>query len=222
MCKTVLVDICGTIFYSNTTFDFLDSFIKKKSYKIFRLLSKTYFGRAINKIFILCFKIDIIRTIAVHYLKGINKSFLLEKAYEFYDHFLIKKQNKTIINKIHNFQENKFRVILASATLDFIAEVIADKLNIAVYFGTELDYNTANVCTGKIKKDRLGYKLRALNNIQIEIPYYCTITDNITDIDILQNSDNAIIIKYLHTKNKWNKLINTHKINITEEYYYDK
>lgn len=222
MCKIVLVDICGTIFYSNTTFDFLDSFILKKSYKIFRLFSKTYLGRAINKIFMLCFKVDIIRIIAVHYLKGIDKSLLLEKAYEFYDHFLIKKENKTVINKIQDFKKNKYQIILASATLDFIAEVIADKLNIAFYFGTELDYNTMNVCTGKIKKDRLGHKLSALNNIQIEKPYFCTITDNITDIDILQNSDNAIIIKYPHTKKKWNKLINTNKINITEIYYYDK
>ena len=46
--RLVIFDICGTLFFSNTSFDFLDLIVQAKSYSLFRKVSKTIFARIIN------------------------------------------------------------------------------------------------------------------------------------------------------------------------------
>ena len=42
--RLVIFDICGTLFFSNTSFDFLDLIVQAKSYSLFRKVSKTIFA----------------------------------------------------------------------------------------------------------------------------------------------------------------------------------
>ena len=67
--RLVIFDICGTLFFSNTSFDFLDLIVQAKSYSLFRKVSKTIFARIINKVSVLLLKKDLIRSIAVLYIK---------------------------------------------------------------------------------------------------------------------------------------------------------
>ena len=70
--RLVIFDICGTLFFSNTSFDFLDLIVQAKSYSLFRKVSKTIFARIINKVSVLLLKKDLIRSIAVLYIKQRN------------------------------------------------------------------------------------------------------------------------------------------------------
>ena len=91
--RLVIFDICGTLFFSNTSFDFLDLIVQAKSYSLFRKVSKTIFARIINKVSVLLLKKDLIRSIAVLYIKGMSKAELQEKADIFYNQYLLIKLN---------------------------------------------------------------------------------------------------------------------------------
>lgn len=204
--KVVLFDICGTLFFSNTSFDFLDSIIKVKSYKYFRYFSRTLLARIVNKIFISIFNKDLIRSIAVHYIKGLNKIELKAYANDFYDNFLYSNKIKESFDKIEYYRKLPDTiVILASATFDFIAETVAEKLNIPFYFGSELSYDSNDVFEGCIKKDRLGHKYQAVLDMGIKPPFDKVITDNITDLDIINKSKSVDLIIYPWTEKKWLK-----------------
>lgn len=66
-------DICGTIFKSNTTFDFLTFWLSPRSkyYSSFDKIRKTFIWKVINKITRTYFHVDITRVIALRFLKGI-------------------------------------------------------------------------------------------------------------------------------------------------------
>lgn len=89
---------------------------------------------------------------------------------------------------------------MASATFDFIADVVANRLEIPIYFGTELAYDNQGIFKGKILKDRLGHKYQALNDMGLKSPFYKVITDNITDMDIINCSKTVDLIIYPWTE----------------------
>lgn len=213
----VLIDICGTIFNSNTTFDFLDTQLFGNKYNLFRKISKTLLGRIINKIFYSSIHIDLIRNIAFSFLRGTSKSILLNKAEHFYYNQLKRKAYDKIIKVIDILKKENKEIILASATVDFVAEIIAQQLNIKKVIATELEYKNG-ICMGRIKHDNWGNKLASLENKKINPPYYMTITDNYSDIDILKYSSFKIfIVTNDIQKKKWEKIIS--KFNWTNVFY---
>lgn len=220
--KCVLIDICGTLYFSNTTFDFFDSFIRRKSYRAFRWFFKTFAGRAVNKIAVEFFKRDLIRYVAVRYLRGMKKTYLLEQARDFYKTFWEYLRNEDAMEELNHFRAKGYTIILASATLDFIAEVIAEHLEISCFFGTTLDYDGEDICLGTMRQDRLGHKSEALDAMGVTIPYFCVMTDNVTDKDLLRRADSAILIKYPHTVQRWTSLISKYHLNIIKSYIYNE
>lgn len=98
--RLVIFDICGTLFFSNTSFDFLDLIVQAKSYSLFRKVSKTIFARIINKVSVLLLKKDLIRSIAVLYIKGMSKAELQEKADIFYNQYLLPLKIDNSFDKI--------------------------------------------------------------------------------------------------------------------------
>ncbi len=205
----VLVDIDGTIYDANTTFDFFDYYFKCSwKYRWFRWCSKTFIGRAINKTSITVCGYDMIRGVGVKWLKGYSKESLANMAETFYNNFLQNKIHRRIVDIINEEKIAGKKVILASATLDFISELIKNKIGADGCISTELYYEN-DVCRGSIKYDRLGYKEAALIKLGVLFPVYKTITDNVTDCNILQKSENCVVIEYPKERKKWNRLIKT-------------
>lgn len=201
--KIILVDIDGTIYNANTTFDFLDYYFnKERDYRIFRKWSCSLFGRVINKLSILIFHIDIIRTIGIRRLNGYDKSTLMEMGEKFYVDVLVDVKHKAIIDAVKDKQDKGKSIVLASATLDFLAEMIATKLHADRYICTELNYHEG-VCSGRMKKDRLGHKIEALREIGIQFPVGFMFTDNITDSELLQECTEGFVIVYPSERTKW-------------------
>lgn len=220
--RLVIFDICGTLFFSNTSFDFLDLIVQAKSYSLFRKVSKTIFARIINKVSVLLLKKDLIRSIAVLYIKGMSKAELQEKADIFYNQYLLPLKIDNSFDKIEFYRkDSNTTIILASATFDFIADVVANRLEIPIYFGTELAYDNQGIFKGKILKDRLGHKYQALNDMGLKSPFYKVITDNITDMDIINCSKTVDLIIYPWTEKKWSKRKSSIKAVIEDERRYN-
>lgn len=213
MSNIVLVDIDGTLFDANSTFDFLDSLPNSLIYRIYRRLSKTYAARAVNKLSIYIFKTDIIRAIGIHRLRGFSQEELNCLGETFYDTYLIRKRISSVFKMVDEEKCRGKRIILASATMDFLSDIIKRKTGADFCIGTELSYING-ICTGRIAKDRLGEKITALKSAGISFPVDLTITDNITDCELLCLSERKTIIVYPKERNRWRKLI--------KKYNYDR
>lgn len=191
----ILVDICWTLFYSNTTIDFLDFIIKDKNYIRLRKFFSSYFGKVINLFIYKLLHYDYQRTHALKYLKGYHRKELLILAEQFYNDYLLPRRIDTIWTLLH-----KKEIILVSGTIDIIAETIASHLGAKVYYASQL-YFQDNVCTGKYS-DFLLTKSNVLQHYK----HLDIITDNLTDIELIRQSHSATIIIYNNQK-RWNTLL---------------
>ena len=203
----VIFDLCGTLYSSNTTFDFLDYFITHKSYKIFRRITRSTVWKLLAKIIMQSFEIDITRKVAVRFLAGYHIDELKSAAGNFYKQFLYEREiiyTQTLLKEYRNTDK---RLILASASLDFIVERVAKELEIDTFRATKLCYDSNQICLGKIKKDLLGKKLAAVKELMsFEKGINILITDNWSDKNLLDYMDNSIIISNTKMKEKWQKL----------------
>lgn len=208
MQKIVVVDICGTLFRSNTTFDFLRwLFFEDKCYRIFDRLVKLKLVSFANYWLFRIFRADVIRVLALRFLKGFSRERLLELSSIFYDDFLEKKRNQEIIDRVSVYQNAAGnRVLLASATVDFVAQTISEKFGINEFYSTNLNY-IDGVCQGSINNDLLGCKLNFLNDKLNCSNFECVITDNFSDVDIITHSNHSILIQYTSTRKKWQSVL---------------
>lgn len=205
-----IFDICGTLYKSNTTFDFLGWMFKEN--KKFLLYKKVYTNivwKIFNKILRHFFHIDLTRILALQFLKGINKEALSKKADEFVGSFLSTKKNNDIIGALNKLKENTSNVIIMSATIDIVAEAIAKSLQIE-HFGSSLLKYEDNVCQGYLVRDLLGNKASYLKQ---SANIAAVFTDDLSDADILDFAKEKNIIIYKKTAHKWSKLIKRKKWN---------
>lgn len=199
-------DICGTLFNSNTTFDFLEYFFTHNRYRLFNKFRKTFLWRIVNRFFQTLFYVDVTRILAVRFLRGYPRHVLVNAAGTFYDTFLSVRQNKRVIAQLLSYQRKEnTEVVLVSATLDFIAEVIASKLRCRRYYSSSLYYEKG-ICQGRLKNDLLGNKVKKVINdwrFQPEGVF----TDNFSDVSLLELAQDKHIIVYPKTQKRWKKIL---------------
>lgn len=207
--NVILIDICGTLFQSNTTFDFLDFFVKNQSYKYFRKIMQTRIWHYFNSIIYRITNIDLSRKIALNYLKGINKKELLQKADEFYSQYLEQRKIKEVWQLIDTLKNDTSTPILVSGTIDPIAQIVSEKINIPIFISSQLAYKN-NICQGKLKIDALHSKSKLLFEQNINSPYQHIITDNPGDITLIKQCNSATIVIY-NNLIRWKHLIKKQK-----------
>lgn len=207
-----LIDICGTIFNSNTTFDFLKFYFSKKHwYKILIMIRKIKILIIINAIFMRLFQIDLLRYWALTHLKGYTKEQLSSMSDIFYKEYLTKRTNKEATEIIERMKRENKELILVSATLDCIAFAVSKNMNIPCVFSSKLAFKN-NKCLGRLQHDLLANKPNVLVDNKINPPYWGIITDNYSDMALIKKSQHVFLIQYSNKKNYWNHL--SDKLNI--------
>jgi len=203
--KLFLIDICGTIYRSNTTFDFMEFwFSDVRWFNRLMLIKKHKTVGFINAIIFRIFGLDLIRSYVISHLKGLTEHQLKEMTEKFYDSFLSQVINSNVMEIINTKREAGYRLVIVSATLDCIAKEVAMKLNILEQFSSELEYKNG-ICTGRLKTDWLSSKLKNLQNRNVDLSNIEVITDNYDDTDIIGVSVHAYLVQY--EKNKINGLV---------------
>src|SRR5687768_6540713 len=125
--KLAVIDICGTLYDSNTTIDFIRWYSRKDKPGFLLSLVDTWGFKFLNKVLYRLFKLDLIRAIKIQKLKGLSKADLDALSELFYQEILLERKRHDIHAQVAEFEKRGYHVILASATLDFIAEKIASK-----------------------------------------------------------------------------------------------
>lgn len=205
----ILLDLCGTLYDSNTTFDFLDFYLRVPSYRFFRRVSKTFAWRCLNRLCLYGLKRDLTRSMALKYLKGKTRGELEAAAELFFDQFLCRKENSEIVHRVAALQK-EYPVWIVSATLDFIACVIARRVGIERLYASQLAYK-GDVCRGYLQTNLLLDKAGALKRQGVFPPYDGVITDNLSDLALIREARLAWVVTYPRTHRRWVRLLEKYK-----------
>jgi phosphoserine phosphatase len=180
-------DVCGTLYNSNTTFDFILEYHKSRKKKFKYYISKALLSlpcKVLNK-----FKIISIRDSMILTLKGESKDDLSIFSKIFVETFLATKQKAACMDLLLAEPQN---ALLISASLDPVINAIANKLNVAGY-SSILEYNKENLCTGKLLVDLKGIKSKKVGPTELEL----VVTDNMSDIDLIKNSKISYLVIHI-------------------------
>ena len=165
MSRVVVFDVCGTLYRSNTTFDFVKFYHRKEKNLcrlFFVLLLTSFFGKAINKFLGVSIRNLIISTLSGESLCKVNS-----RADEFTQNYL---SNFKIDSIFKLFAEEKLRpntsIILASASIEPVIKSIARFLEVD-FFATKLEVNNGSF-SGKIENDLKGQKHRCLADVKMD------------------------------------------------------
>lgn len=200
----LLIDICGTLFKSNTTFDFVRYYFgQKKRVKFWFSLPYRIYNRLMYK----CFHREPLRMNLISMLKGISKDRLEEMAEQFLNDYLLKRELEPVIPFIDYCEMFGAKLIIVSATIDVIAHAVARYYEIDECLSTQLNYNEDGICEGTIAYDLLSNKKEALAKINILPPYYGVMTDNYSDIDLIHYSEDLYLISHNRSTKTWKKIL---------------
>ena len=186
----IIIDVCGTLYASNTTFDYIDFVMQSASLKkrvvhyILQLRITKLILITIGKIV----KIDIYRYLYIHLLKGCSKDKLELYASRFYHEYLQKKRIQFSFDILDSIDNKKYSIILCSASLDIIIEKISHNIGYK-YHATKLEF-VSNICTGKIHTDLLGAKHLLFKNEDL----YLVMTDNLSDYLLVQQAKIKLVL----------------------------
>jgi phosphoserine phosphatase len=205
-------DICDTLFYSNTTFDFIRFVLetRKMSGQLYwfnhytKKSSPVFLGLAVlQKIT----KTDWPKKLCLKLLQGISRSELFLLGEQFEKQFLPGK----IITQTHQMLEKlkaeRKKVVLISASLDPVVAAIAKALNVD-FRCSELDYDKNGNFTGNLKFEMTGRKLKALQvMLSHQTANFAVATDNFSDFGLVEAACQRYVVVYNEKAlNFWQKL----------------
>jgi len=202
--KIAIFDVCGTLYYSNTSFDFLRYYFEErgnKKYLLYQKFISLFPVKAMNYLLFRYLKTDLIRKFAVEFLKDEGISDLKASARSFYENYLRKREISETIQLIEELKETH-DVILLSASFDFIVEYIASQFGID-YIASSLAYSN-DLCLGRYSRDLLYFKKEAFLEIYNNYNSLVVVTDNPTDLALIRMADHAIVLSKQNNIPFWN------------------
>ncbi|MDK9362297.1 HAD family hydrolase [Lelliottia wanjuensis] len=197
-------DVCGTLYASNTTFDFIIEYHKFHRNRLRFVWTQILLSlpfKILNRM-----KLVSIRRNMIHSLKGESKHELFTFSQFFVDRYLGNKRKQETMQLLLNDPLNS---ILMSASIDPVVIAISHQLNVKAY-SSVLEYNDEGICTGKLDVDLKGIKSNQIAQSNLEL----VATDNMSDIDLIKNSTLSYIITNKSNKNVWLKLLSRNNVDL--------
>lgn len=151
------------------------------------------------------------RIVALRFLRGRSKTELYAAGDRFYEEFLKPITNQEVISIINEWRGEGLNLLIASATIDPVAQAVSKALNIPNWQSSMLEYDERDICTGRLAEDMLARKKQMLERKNHGGKFRSVITDNYSDADIIGQSDEAVLVQYRGKKNKWTEIINKSK-----------
>ena len=197
--KINIIDVCWTLYKSNTTFDFISFVMEKKQRKNYRILN-IYIIKSLLVLIGKLLKYDIYRYLYISLLKGFSKIQLEQLANDFYNQVLTNIKIDFSFSLVSTLQKDEEK-ILCSASLDIIIKEVAVQLGINQYDSSILEFDKNDICTGKLSKDILYKKHILFENKEINY----VITDNKSDYNLLKKAERPIILSTKNNMAYWKK-----------------
>ncbi|WP_066875152.1 HAD family hydrolase [Clostridium mediterraneense] len=201
--KILAVDLCNTLYDSNTTQDFLNySFAEDKKYLNIKRKNSSFMFKVINKFSNKLFKYDMSRALITQILKDKTDKEIRDLVDRFIDDFLSEKKIEKTHSIIEEYKKKGYKVIMISASYGFIAERIAEKLDIDGVISSKAEL-VDNKFTGKVEEDILYTKFLKFKNQFSKYNELVMITDNETDYSFVKETKKSYIVINKHNKAFW-------------------
>lgn len=197
--RIVAIDVCGTLFDVNTSAGLVIHHHKRVGNRARSLLLKLITGRQkpLGFACILFTKItgfDLHRAITLLSLRGQNHQELVVSA-QFYLAVLEKHRIDEVHDRVQKLRDNGWGPVLVSNSIDLIVKPIADSLGVP-YLSSRLGWSNTH-CTGFLVTDLTGKKLTYLEaflGFSLIEDRFCVITDNKSDVDLINRSSAPLIV----------------------------
>lgn len=171
--KLAVFDIDNTLVLANTHYEFAERFLSKNRrilFVIYKMITWIPLRKALNYLH----KDDIRRRVSAYFLKTFSEQILDKAASEMIAENYSLWRNEEVEKLLVAMRRAGFRVVLASATLDFLAKAVAEKL--------EVEFVASAYSNGRITDDLTGKKVERIratfNNPEISL----FVSDNREDI----------------------------------------
>jgi HAD superfamily phosphoserine phosphatase-like hydrolase len=189
-------DICGTLYFENTTFDFLDVYLADcAAFRRLQGFRRSLIGRAIFKLVYRLFSVDLARKYAIRCLRGRSREAIDSAAAEYVAHRL------TPVEASHGrFRDELDRgssVVLVSATIGPVATAIAHRLGVRAY-SSQLAFDADGLCSGKLESDLLMCKREVVERLRKSAKEIAFYSDNTTDAPVRPLADEFFAV--VHTE----------------------
>jgi len=212
--EVFLFDVCGTLYKSNTTYEFIKYYFSlKSSYKYF--LIKIILSLPSKVILLFLFKLRIIvdvRLFLIGFLKNQKADEIEKVAKSFVKERLNFKKILKIQKILKNAQDQNKRIVLISASIEPVIKAIAEDLKVKEYYASQLEINLFGYYSGILVNDLKGKKTlilkRIFPSINIDFTLY---TDNFDDLGLLILANKAVVVSKRRNFKKWTKLLVDHR-----------
>jgi phosphoserine phosphatase len=211
--KLHIFDVCGTLFHSNTTFDFLSYYFKKKN-KVKYIICRLALSYPSKALIILFSKLGVqleLRLFLVRLLKSESRDEIGMHTIPFVRDYLSKRKNNHVHQILNQALYRNERIILVSASLDLVIKAIADYLQVKEYYASLLELKSKDLLSGNlirdIKGDKLSYIQQKINLKEFDV---IVVTDNYDDISLIQVAEKVFVVSKKRGLDKWERLLTNH------------
>lgn len=187
--SVLVADICGTLVYENTTRGFLAWLAKRghRSFEIELALSKPVSWVSTKTGF------DIGRRWLVWALRGTDQMWLRTEARSYASDALARRSRRSVVDVVRRHVVAGRSVVLASATLEPVAEAFQQALGASASVGSALAYDDCGRCQGTLQRDTTGRKWELLQPLLPSSSFQLSVyTDNHDDLDVMVHADRVI------------------------------
>ncbi len=207
--EVLVIDVCDTLFKSNTTFDFVNYLLSNSNtlrhwffLMITSRLSPVFYSlELVGKLT----GFDVTRWLVVFLLRGFRKKVLNQYAEEFLDFFLMPRLNAEILEFLENRKNSKR--FLMSSSLEPVVKAIANRLGVD-YYSSNLEERD-ELITGRMYNDLTGKKHQIVKEMNLKNPIHhlVVVTDNKSDYALVEMAQERFVVIYSDDeKNYWRRL----------------
>ena len=208
-------DVCDTLFYSNTTFDFLRFVLAQRGsgnkQAVLKLLSAKWSPLFVG--LVAWQKIvggDPVKAAALRLLAGISRDELYALGRRFVAEFLPGRRIARTHELLAGLAQTRTRVLLLSASLDPVIAALAETLGSVEFVSSQLEYDAHSNCTGRLHQELTGQKQVALQKLltgQDKALRLAVATDNFTDHSLVSQAHvRYVVVHNVAAKQFWQKL----------------
>ena len=193
-----LFDICGTLYRSNTTYDFLKFYFKRNNkgkYLRYRMCLSLP-AKVLWKFLTFAGKRYKVRKFLIGFLKNEDVSLVTSEAHFFVKEYLNDRKINPIHQQLLEAKKNpKTEIWLISASISPVVEAIASSLGVSRFVATSLEHSNHNF-TGEITEELEGKKQQILNDLGILKPSISAVvfTDSKEDKELVFMAQEAYIV----------------------------
>ena len=188
----IVFDVCNTLFYSNTTLDFIE-FVLRNNKTNLRLFLFFFINKKVSPLFWIllvvekCAVDNLIRNLSITLLKGISKKQIYDFGKRFVKEYLPSKAIPQVHDMLRQAIGAKAEVYLISDSLDPVIRPLAGNFFLN-YMAGELEFRDESF-TGRLKPFK--EKLKSVNKMREAAGYkrVTAISDNKSDRQLLETVD---------------------------------